>query len=91
MAPRFWIELSCLTMTRLRDMAMAPFDRHTVTIIGSISGVKPTATVRAKKNASPHSLVMPLMTKTSGTMMAMKRIMSQVNWLMPRSKLVSGA
>ena len=68
---------------------MAPLDRHTVTIIGSISGVRPTATARAKKNASFQSpLVRPLMTKTSGTMTSMKRIISQVNWLTPLSKLV---
>ena len=38
MAPKFWIELSRLTMTFLRDIASAPLDRQTVTIIGSISG-----------------------------------------------------
>ncbi len=71
-------------------MAMAPFDRQTVTIIGSISGVRPTATASAKKNASPQScLVRPLMRNTSGTMTNMKRIISQVNRLTPRSKLVS--
>ncbi len=51
-APKFWIEFSRLTITFLRDMAMAPFERQTETIIGSISGVRPTATARAKKNAS---------------------------------------
>ena len=56
-----------LTMTFLRLIASAPLDRQTVTIIGSISGVRPTATATAKKNASPQSpLVSPLMTKTSG-------------------------
>ena len=55
MAPRFWIELSRLTMTRLRDMARAPLDRQTDTIIGSISGVRPTATARANRNASFQS------------------------------------
>ena len=50
-------------------MAMAPLERQTATIMGSISGVSPTATARAKKNASFQSpLVSPLMTKTSGTM-----------------------
>ena len=51
MAPKFWIALSRLTMTRFRAMASAPLERQTVTIIGSISGVSPTATARAKKNA----------------------------------------
>ena len=63
-------------------MASAPFERHTETIIGSISGVRPTATARAKKNASIQScLVSPLMRNTSGTMTSMKRIISQVNRL----------
>ena len=72
-APRFWIEFRRLTITFLRDMASAPLDRQTVTIIGSISGVSPTATARAKKKASFQSpLVSPLMTKTRGTMTSMK-------------------
>ncbi len=90
MAPKFWMELSRLTMTFLRDMAMAPLDRQTVTIMGSISGVRPTATASAKKKASPQSpLVRPLMRNTSGTMTSMKRIISQVNLRTPLSKLVS--
>ena len=52
MAPKFWMELRRLTMTFLRDMAMAPLERQTETIMGSISGVSPTATARAKKKAS---------------------------------------
>src|SRR5665213_2458037 len=92
------MELRRLTMTFLRDMAMAPLERQTETIIGSISGVKPTATANAKKKASFQSCVFtplmlcvfrPLMRKTNGTMTAMKRSMSQVNFLMPLSKLVS--
>ena len=48
-------------------------ERHTETIIGSISGVSPTATASAKKKASFQScFVKPLMRKTSGTMTAMK-------------------
>ena len=53
--------------------------RHTETIIGSISGVRPTATARAKKKASIQScFVRPLMRNTSGTITSMKRIISQV-------------
>ena len=55
MAPKFWIEFSRLTITFFRDMVMAPLERQTVTIIGSISGVRPTATASAKKNASVQS------------------------------------
>ncbi len=78
-------------MTFLRPIATAPLDRHTVTIIGSISGVRPTATASAKKKACTQSpLVRPLMTKTSGTITNMKRSMSQVNCAIPRSKAVCG-
>ena len=88
-APRFWIALIRLTMTFLRPIATAPLDRHTVTIIGSISGVRPTATATAKKKACIQlPLVRPLMRNTSGTITSMKRSMSQVNWAMPRSKAV---
>ena len=45
----------------------APLARLTVTIIGSISGVRPTATARAKSSASSQSpLVRPLIRNTSG-------------------------
>ena len=88
-APRFWMALIRLTITFLRLIASAPLERQTVTIIGSISGVRPTATATAKKKASPQlPLVRPLMTKTSGTITSMKRSISQVNWAMPLSKAV---
>ena len=54
-APRFWMALIRLTMTFFFAIAIAPLERQTVTIIGSISGVRPTATASAKKNASCHS------------------------------------
>ena len=87
-APKFWIEWSRLTITFLRDMAMAPFERHTETIIGSISGVKPTATAKAKKNDSLQGFVKLLMRNTSGDMIAISVIISHVNLSTPRSKLV---
>ena len=88
-APKFWMALRRLTMTFLRDMAIAPLARLTVTIIGSISGVRPTATATANSSASSQScLVRPLIRKTAGTMTRMKRIISQVNLLMPWSKAV---
>ena len=50
-------------------MATAPLERLTVTIIGSISGVSPTATERAKRKASnQRPRARPLKRKTSGTM-----------------------
>jgi hypothetical protein len=78
-------------MTFFLDRTIAPFERQTVTIIGSISGVMPTATAIAKKNASFQSpLVIPLMRKTRGTITPMNRSMSQVNWDTPLSKAVWG-
>ena len=83
------MEFSRLTMTFFLAMAMAPLERHTVTIMGSISGVMPTATAKAKKNASCQlCLVNPLMRKTMGTITAMKRIINQVKRATPLSKLV---
>ena len=76
-------------MTFARDMAIAPLARLTVTIIGSISGVRPTATATANSSASSQScLVKPLIKKTVGTITMMKRIISQVKRLMPWSKAV---
>ena len=90
MAPKFWMELRRLTMTFLRDIASAPLERLTVTIMGSISGVRPTATDEAEEKASTQlRLVRPMMKKTTTTMTTMKRIMSQVKALTPLSKLVS--
>ncbi len=89
MAPRFWIELRRFTITFFFDIASAPFDKQTETIIGSISGVNPTATAIEKKNASPQlRLVKPLIRKTSGTITRMNWIISTVNRCMPWSKLV---
>src|ERR1051325_3621243 len=67
-APKFWMELSFLTMTFFLDIASAPLERQTETIIGNISGVRPTATAIAKKKASFQlCLNRPLMRKTIGT------------------------
>ena len=64
-APKFWIAWSRFTITRFFDMAIAPLARLTVTIIGSISGVNPTATATANKSASSQSpLVKPLIRNT---------------------------
>ena len=81
-----------LTMTFFLPIATAPFDRHTVTIMGSISGVSPTATASAKKKAWVQlPFVTPLMTKTSGTITARNRSISHVKREMPRSNAVFGA
>ena len=68
----------------------APLARLTVTIIGSISGVSPTATATANSSASSQlPLVRPLITNTRGAMTTMKPSIIQVNRVMPLSKLVS--
>ena len=78
-----------LTITLRRDMAIAPFARFELTIMGNISGVKPTATARAKSEASTQSpLLKPLINNTIGTMISMKRINNQLTLFTPRSKAV---
>src|SRR5262249_9142553 len=67
-----------------------PFDKQTDTIIGNISGVRPTATASEKKNASFQScFVNALITNTSGTITAIKRIINHVKRRTPRSNAVS--
>src|SRR3974390_3327736 len=90
-APKFWIAFSRFTMVLRRAIATAPLARFVVTIIGSISGVNPTATETAKSNDSNQSpLLMPLMRSTSGAITIRNRISIQLTLLMPLSKLVSG-
>ena len=89
MAPKHWIELMFLTMTCCLDMAMAPLARLAVTIIGSISGVRPTATERAKKKASPQlPFSNPLMRNTLGAITSMKRSNSPLTSFTPLSNPV---
>jgi len=93
MAPKFWMEFRRLTIAFFFDIAKAPFERLTVTIMGSISGVRPTAIDSAKRKASAHGcplclLVRPMIRKTAATMTIMNLIMSQVKSLIPLSKLV---
>ena len=77
-------------MTFFFDIAMAPLARLTVTIIGSISGVSPTATATANSSASNQlPLLRPLIRNTSGAMIEMRPIIIQVIRVMPLSKLVS--
>ena len=83
------MELSRFMITFFFDMAIAPLERQTDTIIGSISGVRPTATARAKKKASFQlCFIRPLMRKTVGTITAMKEIINQTNFFSPRSNAV---
>ena len=58
--------------------------------MGSISGVNPTATVKANKKASTQlPLVNPFTKKTIGTITKINRINNQLTLLTPLSKLVS--
>ncbi len=88
-APRFWIALSFLTMTFFFDMAIAPLERQTVTIMGSISGVRPTATESPKSRASTQlCLVRPTMRKVTETMISIRRTISLTKDFSPLSKSV---
>ena len=79
-----------LTITSFFDIETLPFARHVVTIIGSITGVRPTAIDTANKNALGQlCFVIPLSMKTTGTMNAMNFISIPDTDLIPRSKLVS--
>ena len=71
-------------LTVLRDSRTAPLASVLVTIIGSISGVRPTATDSATRKASSQSpLVKPLTKKMIGNITAAKRISSQLTLLTP--------
>mmetsp|Transcript_37512 Transcript_37512/g.87391 ORF Transcript_37512/g.87391 Transcript_37512/m.87391 type:complete len:373 (-) Transcript_37512:1648-2766(-) len=89
MAPRFWIAFRRLTITWTRDIARAPLARLTVTIIGSISGVSPTATANANNSASSQScLLRPLIRNTSGTITPIRRSIRPTKRFTPCSKAV---
>jgi hypothetical protein len=76
-----------LTITFWRDITTAPLASVAVTIIGSISGVRPTAIDSANSAASHQSpLATPLITSTSGAITSMKRISTQLTRLMPAWK-----
>ena len=71
-------------------MDTAPLARHVVTIMGSISGVSPTATEMPNRNAFSQSpFVMPLMKNTNGTITIMNLISTHETALTPLVKLVS--
>ena len=73
-------------------METAPFARQVVTIIGNISGVKPTAMEIANKNAWIQSpFVSPFITNTIGAIKNIKRMSTQETEFTPFVKLVSTA
>ena len=78
MLPKPCIALISLIMVCLRLMVRLPFARQAVMTIGSISGISPTATDRAKAKDSSHfPPVIPSSTNTMGTSTAIKRSMTQ--------------
>ena len=86
------MEFKFFTMVCFLLIETAPFARQVVTIIGSISGVSPTAMEIPNRNASSQSpFVMPLIKNTSGTITSIKRIKTQETALTPLVKLVSTA
>ena len=77
------------TIVFFLDIATAPLDKLAEIIIGSISGVNPTATDTAKMNALNQSpFVTPFIRKTKGTMISIKRISRKLTLLTPLSKAV---
>ena len=84
--------LSFLITTFSFAMMTEPLARLAVIIIGSISGVKPTATLRAKTPASSQSeSVSPLITKTTGTKTSIRRMSSQEMLFISFSKEVGSS
>ena len=92
MAPKSWIALSFLMTTFSLAIIMEPLAKLAVIIIGSISGVSPTPTLKAKTPASSQSpSVNPFAKNTIGTMTSIKRIKSQEMLFISRSKEVGSS
>jgi hypothetical protein len=66
MAPKFWMEFSRLTMTFFFDMASAPLERQTATIMGSSSAQTARATAN-RKDSSHGRWNSALTTRTNST------------------------
>ncbi len=86
------MEFRFLIITFSRLITTAPLARQAVTIIGSISGVSPTATEMANSSACTQSpFVKPFINSTTGTIISMKRMSTHETELTPFSKAVFGA
>ena len=82
--PKPCMALMSLIIVCFLLMARLPLARQAVMTIGSISGISPTATDRAKAKDSSHfPPVIPRITNTIGTSTAMKRSMTQAMELAP--------
>ena len=84
MLPRTCMASMFLTMARFRDMERLPLARQALITSGSISGVSPTATERAKaKDSSQLPRATPETRNTAGTRTAIKRISTQATEFSP--------
>src|SRR5262249_9764582 len=91
MLPRSWIEARRLTITFFAAMRSAPRARQTETIIGSSSGVRPTASARANRNDSRRGRCrLVLMSTTVSTSRRGIRMTSRPKAWVPCSKAVAG-
>ncbi len=94
MLPKFSMEARRLTITPFFDIAMAPRDKFMVIIMGSNSGVNPTAKATAKSNAvnTPFSVGFrsDIVRKTKITRRKVTCMIRKPKLLMPRSNSVSG-
>ena len=91
-APRFWMDGRRLTIASFFAMFLAPWDRLAVTMTGSISGARPTATASEKRIAATTSLfVTEFIRKIANTRTITNLTMRLLYSRMPRSNAVSGA
>ena len=91
MAPTLCMAASRLTMTRRCASRIAPPARVTVTIMGSSSGVSPTASASANISDSSQGRWNSTFTaSTNNTRKIVRRRMRKPNWRIPSSKAVGG-
>ena len=91
MLPKFSMAASCLTMTFFRAIRTAPLASVTETIMGSSSGVSPTASATAKRKDSSRSRRSSALTrKTKSTRKITTWRMRKPKRRVPRSNSVSG-
>ena len=90
--PRSWIALWRLTIICRRAMRSAPRASVTDTIIGSSSGVRPTASAIANRKDSSHGLCMKTLTSsTNSTISTVSRMISMPKRRVPISNAVGSA
>ena len=90
-APMSWIADRRLTMTCLRAMRSAPRDSVTDTIIGSSSGVSPTASATPNRNDSSRGRWNIALTRmVNNTSNSVSRMISSPKRRVPISKAVGG-